>query len=717
MINKEFTLSIGENEIIAQFNKLTPQAHGSVLLKSGETVVLATAVMDDDNGNNPGYFNLTVEYQERYYASGEILGSRFNKREGKPSDEAILSGRMIDRTIRPLFNHHILNAIQVVVTVIAVGKVDPGVLAINAASLALATSDIPWSGPIGAVHISQAYNADKQSNLKVNNYLKENYSDPTINYQMELTACGKTDEINMIEAGAYEATEEEVILALELANQEISKLITWQNNIVAEIGKPKRQPAIITVSQTIKDYFQDQIADKVSRDIFGTNGKTNLYNLEKEWAVIAKEKWSDDSDAKVILKQASDYFHEFVDETIHKAVLQEGKRCDLRKLNEVRSLYCQAGGVSPVLHGSGVFFRGDTNVLSVLTLGGPEDANELDEMEVKGNKRFMHHYNFPPFSVGQTGRVGGFNRRAIGHGALGEKALQAVIPDKTTFPYTIRLVSETMSSNGSSSQASICASTIALMDGGVPIKAPVAGIAMGVMIDSKDKSKFKVLTDIQGPEDHHGDMDCKVAGTRNGITAIQLDTKVSGVSLNVIKEALTEAKLARLLILDEITKVISEPRADISPRAPKISVLTIPVEKIGLVIGSGGKTINEIKEKTGAEITIEDDGTVYCTGTNGSSEQAKKIISEMTKEWSVGDKADGEVVKVLDEVGAIVKFGGFNEGMVHISELASFRVQKVSDIVNSGQKVPVTIIKIDKEKNRIGLSIKQDHPDFFTSPY
>ncbi len=379
-------------------------------------------------------------------------------------------------------------------------------------------------------------------------------------------------------------------------------------------------------------------------------------------------------------------------------------------MQEVRELYAQAGGFSSVLHGSGIFYRGGTHVLSVLTLGGPEDRNTIDGMQIATEKRFMHHYNFPPYSAGEAGRFGATNRREVGHGALAEKALLMVIPPKETFPYTIRLVSESMASNGSTSQASICASTLALMDGGVPIKAPVAGIAMGLMYE--DDNNYKVLTDIQGPEDHHGDMDFKVAGTKDGVTAIQLDVKVEGVPIKILGEALRDAKNARLTILESITNAISEPRADISPNAPKIKTITIDPEKIGMVIGSGGKTIKEIKERSGAEITIEDDGTVYFTGKGDSVDIALKIVERMTHEFKVGEILKGEVVKIL-EIGAIVKINDYTDGLVHISEIAPFRVENIPAIIKEGMIVPVKVIKVDTERGKISLSIKEADKDFF----
>ena len=403
-----------------------------------------------------------------------------------------------------------------------------------------------------------------------------------------------------------------------------------------------------------------------------------------------------------------EYFDNTVNDTLHREAIENNHRADDRKMDQVRELYAQAGGVSSMLHGSGIFYRGGTHVLSVLTLGGPDDAHTIDTIENNEEKRFMHHYNFPPYSSGETGRATMVNRREIGHGALAEKALSMVLPPKEIFPYTIRVVSESMASNGSTSMASVCAGSLAMMDGGVPIKSPVAGIAMGLMY--KNDSQYKILTDIQGPEDHHGDMDFKVAGTKDGITAIQLDVKVEGVPIKILSEALIDAEKARLHILETITKELSEHRIDISIHAPKILTIKIKIDQIGLVIGTGGKVINGIKDKTGAEITIEDDGTVFITGKNGSAEKALTIIELMTKEYKIGEITKGEVVKIMD-FGAFVKIAENTEGLVHISEIANFRVNKVTDVIKEGDIVPVKIIKVD-ERGRLNFSIKEADPNF-----
>ncbi len=721
MQKKEYELMIAGKRIVAQFTDLADQANGSVILKCDDTVVLATAVISKDGRDNRGFFNLTVEYLEKFYAAGLILGGQYNKKEGRPSDEAVLSSRIIDRTIRPLFDHHIKNAVQVIVTVLSVGQADPGVLAVNAASLALGVSDIPWRGPVGAVHIGKTKNS---SEIKFDEYVPH-IGEPV--YDLDLTICGKEGNICMIESMAFEESEEDLGSAFDIALGHIAELENWQKKIIGDIGKeklsfPKPEPTI-----EIKKLFEDSVESKLRAGLFDKDGKKTIHETEDEWKKLVGEKFKDEEENRFM---ALDYFESFVDNLVHEGALNEGKRADLRAFDEVRNLYAQAGGISPMLHGTGIFYRGETHVLSVLTLGGPEDMYKLEGMEVRGSKRFMHHYNFPPYSAGETGRVGGMNRREMGHGMLAEKALVPVIPSKMDFPYTIRLVSESMASNGSTSQASICASSIALMDGGVPIKRPVAGIAMGLLMENPkseflnpkqdpdfniQNTKYKILTDIQGPEDHYGDMDFKVAGTRVGVTALQLDIKVDGVPPQILKEALIAAKVARLKILDVIEKEIPKARLDISANAPKILIMKIKVDQIGLVIGGGGKTVNGIKDKTGAEITLEDDGTVFITGKGGSAEAALKMVEAIVKEWNVGDTAEGEVVKIL-EIGAVVKISEYADGLVHISEIAPFRVNRVTDVLKEGQIVPVKIVAVDRERGRISLSIKQADSNFIKQP-
>ena len=703
MQNKEYEIEIGGKKIIASFNDLANQANGSVMLKSEGTVVLATAVISKDGNSNPGFFNLTVEYLEKFYSSGKILGSQYNRREGRPSDQAILAARITDRTIRPLFDQHIKNAVQVIATVIAIGEADPKVLAVNAASIAISVSDIPWNGPVGAVHISKKKGEDE---IKINNYIP-NEDEPV--YDLDLLVCGKDQGINMIESMAYETKEDEMGACFDLAISEITKWEEFQNMIKKEIGKEKLSFPKPEVSQEIVSLFEEKIAPKLKDGIFSEKGKIVASETEKEWKDILKEIYSEKEEIEKYI--AIDFLHQYLDKMFHEKALKENLRADNRKSDEIRTLFAKAGGISPVLHGSGIFYRGETHVLSVLTLAGPDAMHTIDGVEFSSKKRFMHHYNFPPYSAGETGRVGGINRREMGHGFLAEKALTPMIPDKENFPYTIRVVSESTASNGSTSQASICASTIALLDGGVPMKKPVAGISVGLMIDEVDKNKYVLLTDIQGPEDHYGDMDFKVAGTTDGITAIQLDVKVDGVPVPVLKNALEKAKEARVQILEKIKEEIEKPRENISPNAPKILSTKIKKDQIGMIIGPGGKNINAIREETETEITIEEDGTVYITGKNGGAEKALSIIEGMTHEYKTGDTAEGEVIKIM-EFGAFVKIGFDTEGLVHISEIAPFRVEKVSDFLKEGMNVPVKIIKLD-EKGRLSLSIKEANKDLF----
>ena len=574
----------------------------------------------------------------------------------------------------------------------------------DAASIALSMSDIPWNGPIGAVQISKT---KEDPTIKVNNYIPSK-DEPV--YELDLLVCGKDKTINMIEAMAFEFGEEEMGKCFDLASSEITKWEDFQKKLSSELGKEKLLFPKPQADSDIVSLFDEKIKPMLTEKLFSKESKKVMSLAEELWDNILEEKYKDE-ETEEKKSVAEDYLHHFVDEEFHKQALENNIRADGRKIDEIRKLYAKAGGMSEMLHGSGIFYRGETHVLSILSLGGPEDMLIVQGMESESKKRFMHHYNFPPYSGGETGRVGGINRREMGHGFLVEKALTPVIPSKISFPYTIRVVSESTASNGSTSQASICASTLALMDGGVPIKTPVAGISIGLMADTKDVNKYVLLSDIQGPEDHYGDMDFKVAGTKDGITAIQLDVKVDGVQIQILKEALLRAKTARAQILEVITKEISETRPNISAKAPKILTVKIKKDQIGMVIGPGGKNINAIREETGTEITIEEDGTVFVTGKNGGAEKAVKIIEEMTHEYKVGDTAEGVVVKIMD-FGAFVRIGHDTEGLVHISEIAPFRVEKVSDIIKEGDNVPVKIIKLD-EKGRINLSIKEANKDFF----
>ncbi len=697
MKTKTYATECGGRKLEVEFSDLTDQAHGSCFVRYGDTVVLATVVMAKEAKDGGDYFPLSVEFEEKFYATGKILGSRFQKREGRPTDEAILSGRIVDRTIRPLFDNWIRHDIQVVTTVLSIGEDDPDVLAVLGASIALGTSKIPWNGPVSAVRVG------KNAEFEINpTYTQRN----TDNYQLDLLACGKDGNINMIEIGSNEIPEAEIMKGMELAKAELAKLQAFQEKIFADFNVQKVRIPKPTVSAQIVALFEEKIAPIFMKKVFSGNaGKEDLSELvtlwNKEIEVI------EDSKEKNLAK---DYIQEKIDEAIHTEVIERGLRPDARGTDELRPLFARAGGLSKILHGSGIFYRGGTHVLSVLTLGAPGDAQLIDTMETQeGEKRFMLHYNFPPYSVGETGRMSGTNRRMIGHGALAEKALVPVLPKKDIFPYTIRLVAESMASNGSTSMASVCAGTLALMDGGVPITRPVAGIASGLMM--RDDKHFVVLTDIQGPEDHHGDMDFKVAGTERGVTAVQMDVKVAGIPLHILTEAFEKARQARLQILKVMTAELSAPREHISEFAPHIVLITIKPDQIGLVIGTGGKTIKEIKEKTGAEIDIEDDGTVYITGKKGACEQTKKIIEDMTHEFLVGDRMRAEVVKIT-EFGAFVRVNGGTEGLVHISEIVPRRLQTVAEVLKVGDVVPVVLKEVD-ERGRLKFSIKDIDPVWF----
>ncbi|MFA5736710.1 MAG: polyribonucleotide nucleotidyltransferase [Candidatus Paceibacterota bacterium] len=702
MQKKEYSLEVGGRTLTALFTNIADQTNGSVLMRYGDTLILATAVMSKNKREDIDYFPLTVEYEERYYAAGKIGGARFVKREGRPSEEAILSGRIVDRTIRPLFDASIRNEIQVVLTILALDENnDPDVPAVIGASLALAVSDIPWKGPVGAVRLGLV--KEDNGNFVINPTFAER-----TDCKLDLLICAKEGHINMIETEAKEVIEEKIGEGFKLAINEINKIEEWQKQIITEIGQAKREIETEVINEEAKKLFAENIQPKIDEIIFETNNngqtpKKSADSLKEEWLTLRAEKMPEAN-----LGAWLGYFEEVINNRLHDEAINNSRRPDGRDLDEIRPLYAQAGGFSSVVHGVGLFYRGATHVLTTLTLSGPKDSLIVEGMEADGKKFFMHHYNFPPFSVGETGRVGSPSRRSIGHGVLAEKSLRAVVPAREIFPYTIRLVSEVFASNGSSSQAFVCANTLALMDGGVPIKAPVAGISIGLMM--KNENNYRLITDIQGLEDHYGDMDFKVAGTNEGITGIQLDIKTAGIPIKILIEALDKAKKAREKILKVIQEIISTPRPEISSSAPKIIQIKIPVEKIGAVIGSGGKTIQEISEKNNVEIEIEDDGTVYITGKIDGTKNARTIIEDMTREYKTGDRFEGEVVRLMD-FGAFVKIGYDTDGMVHISELAPFHVEKVTDIVKLGEKVPVVVKEVD-ERGRINLSIKAADPDF-----
>lgn len=728
MTKKEFSMELGGRTLTATFTDIADQASGSVLIKYGETVILATAVMSQKPKEGGNYLPLTVDYEEKFYAAGRIFGSRFQKREGRPSDEAILSGRIVDRTIRPLFDQSIRHEIQVVTTVLSIdADNDPDILGVIGASLALGTSNIPWAGPASAVRLGIARNEVGEpdfSKFVVNPTYGERE-----NLIMDLLVCGKDGNVNMIESEAKEVSEEVVGQALDQAVAEIEKIQAFQQMIIKELGKEKRVIEKKAKPEGMEELFAAEIAPKMETAMFSGAGKDGIHALEEEWMTLFKEKIlasskptgeggpeaasaQGSSEPKADINEAMFFIEDKVNEKLHEEAIKNDRRPDGRKMDELRSISAQAGDIiSSLVHGAGLFYRGGTHVLSVLTLAGPKDSQLIEGMEIQTKKYFMHHYNFPPFSVGEAGRIGATSRRSIGHGALAEKSLRAVLPTREVFPYTIRLVSEALASNGSTSMGSVCGSSLALMDGGVPITRPVAGIACGLMSDEKDPSRYKILTDIQGPEDEHGDMDFKVAGTEVGITGIQMDIKVDGIPVKILKEALIQSKAARLQILEVIKTAIPAPRATLKESAPMIVMIKINPEKIGAVIGPGGKVIQKITADTGAEIEIEDDGSVTITGKHDGVAAAKEIIEGIVHVYKPGEKFEGTVTRLMD-FGAFVAIGkNGDEGLVHVSEMAPFRVNKVTDLVQVGDKVPVAVKEID-EKGRLNLSIKAADPKF-----
>jgi len=688
---KIFKHQIAGRELSLEVSRLASQANASVLVKYGETIVLATAVMGTERPVN--FFPLVVDYEERFYAAGKIIGSRFVRREGRASDEAVLSARLIDRAIRPLFDQRLRREVQVVLTIISIDEEnDPDFVSLIAASAALSISDIPWGGPIGGVSV-----AEINGELKINPSMLEASSADT---KFSAFFAGIQGKINMIEASGREAKEENVIVSMEKALKEIENLINFQKSVTAEIGKKKQTFNFPSPSKELELVISDFLKEKLETAVFVTDKKEREKNLSELLSKLKEELISREFSSDEI-KLAEDIFEEAVNDAVHKNIIKDSRRPDGRALNELRDLHSEVK-LFERTHGSALFMRGDTQSLSVVTLAPPGQEKLIETMETSEKKRFFLHYNFPPYSVGETGSFRGPGRREIGHGALAEKALKPVIPTAEEFPYTIRLVSEILSSNGSSSMATVCAGSLALMDAGVPIKKPVAGIAMGIMTAGSD---YKILTDIQGPEDHYGDMDFKVAGTADGITALQMDVKIDGVSPKILCEGLNQAKEARLKILEVMSKAISSYRPETSSYAPLVVSLLINPEKIGALIGPGGKIINGIIEHYGVTIDIEDDGKVFVGGSGKEAvESALTEIKSITREFSVGEIVEGEVVRIM-EFGAIIDLGAGRDGMIHVSELKEGFVKNVSDVLKIGDYVRVKIIKIDGDK--LGLSIKQ----------
>ena len=698
MAKQEFHLDFCGRGITVETGEIAKQAEGAVIIRYGDTVTLSTACASNQAKEGIDFFPLTVSFEEKLYSVGKIPGG-FLRREGRPSEHATLTARMIDRPIRPLFAEGFRNEVQVVNTVLSVDQdASPEMAAMFGASLALCISDIPFNGPIAGVKVG-----------RINGELVAN---PTV-AQMEesdidLTVAGTAQALNMVEAGAKEVSEEDMLAALMFGHEQIKKLCAFQEEIVAACGKEKREIELYAVDETINSEvranFEAQIRAAVSiKEKLERYGKID--DLTDEAAqMIANKEYESEKDQNNAVKQAREICRGIEADEVRRLIIEDKVRPDGRQIDEIRPLNSQVD-LLPRVHGSALFTRGETQVLSTTTLGALNDNQIIDDLTVVDSKRFMHHYNFPPYCVGETGRMGNPGRREIGHGALGERALAQVLPSVDEFPYTIRTVADVMESNGSSSQASICAGTMSLMAAGVPIKAPVAGIAMGLIMDD-NSGKYTVLTDIQGMEDHFGDMDFKVAGTKNGITALQMDIKVTGITKNIFEEALAQAHKARLEILDNMLACISSPREQLSPYAPKIAMMNIDPDKIKDVIGPGGKMINEIiAQCDNVKIDIDDDGKVVIYHNDYDTiEKAKQMISDIVRVAKVGDVYAAKVVR-LEKFGAFVNLFGNTDGLLHISKISHHRVDKVEDVLKLGDIIDVKVTEIDN-KGRINVSAK-----------
>ena len=685
--SKQYTAVVGGRPVVIETGKLAGQAGGAVTIRLGDSMVFAAATMSNSVREGIDFFPLTVEYEERMYAGGRIPGSFF-RREGRPSTDAILTSRLTDRPLRPLFAQELRNEVQVIMFSLSADQENPlDILCINAASAAVMISDIPWGGPVGAVRVG-----------RVNGKLIANptFSELEVS-DLDLRLAGTRDAILMVECGAKEVPEDAMVEALLFGHNAIQPLIDAQLQMRAEVGKPKREVKLYPIDPAILEKVEHKVAKGIQTALIDPHDKAQLYTtVATLQAEAIKEIAGEDASLIPAVKTA---FEEVYKKVVRFRILDDGIRPDHRTPKEIRPIWCEVG-ISPRAHGSGLFTRGETQVLTLATLGTPKEAQEIDSLSPDNTKRYMHHYNFPPYSTGEVKMLRGQSRREIGHGALAERALEAVIPPMEEFPYTLRLVSEVLSSNGSSSMGSVCGSTLALMDTGVPIKAPVAGVAMGLI---KEGDKSEILTDIQGLEDHLGDMDFKVAGTRFGITALQMDIKIDGLTPELMKRALAQAREARLDILGKMLAVLPQPRGEFKPHVPRVSIIKIPIDKIGAIIGPGGKNIRALQEETGTKIDIEDDGRVYISATDGVSEQAaRERIEAITETPQVGRIYTGKVVRTAD-FGAFVEILPNIDGMVHISQLDSERVERVEDIVNVGDEVSVMVINIDPE-GKIRLS-------------
>ncbi|HDR7756606.1 polyribonucleotide nucleotidyltransferase [Bacillus cereus] len=684
-----FSIDLAGRQLTVETGQLAKQANGAVLVRYGDTAVLSTATASKE-AKNVDFFPLTVNYEERLYAVGKIPGG-FIKREGRPSEKAILASRLIDRPIRPLFADGFRNEVQVVSIVMSVDQdCSSEMAAMLGSSLALSISDIPFEGPIAGATVG-----------RINGEFVIN---PTVEQQeqsdIHLVVAGTKDAINMVEAGADQVPEEIMLEAIMFGHDEIKRLIAFQEEIVQAVGKEKSEVKLYEVdadlNQAVREMAEEDMHSAIQ--VHEKHAREDAINEVKKRVIEHYEAQEADADT---LGQVNEILYKIVKEEVRRLITVEKIRPDGRKGDEIRPLASEVGILSRT-HGSGLFTRGQTQALSICTLGALGDVQILDGLGVEESKRFMHHYNFPSFSVGETRPMRGPGRREIGHGALGERALEPVIPSEKDFPYTVRLVSEVLESNGSTSQASICGSTLAMMDAGVPLKAPVAGIAMGLV---KTGEHYTILSDIQGMEDHLGDMDFKVAGTAQGVTALQMDIKIDGLSREILEEALQQAKVGRVHILNHMLSVIPEPRTELSAYAPKIITMTINPDKIRDVIGPSGKQINKIIEETGVKIDIEQDGTVFISSINQEmNDKAKKIIEDIVREVQVGEIYEGKVKRV-EKFGAFVELFSGKDGLVHISELALERVGKVEDVVKIGDVITVKVIEIDKQ-GRVNLSRK-----------
>ena len=702
MESKKISCKVGEADFSFETGKLAGQADGAVLARLGDTVVLATAMMSKGAREGIDFFPLLVDYEERLYAAGKIKGSRWVKREGRATDDAILKGRVIDRSLRPMFPEGMRNDVQIIATVLSIDGVnEPDMLAVNAASMALAISRIPYDGPIAGVRVGKV-----EGQYIVN---------PTYEQQeksnMDLIVCGTGDHIIMVEAGAKLVTEEEIVEAIKFAQPHLATLVKCQEDFSKQLGREKAAPLIVNVDARVIDKVKELLTpEKIEAAIYVKSKedrdlKTGVLEDEVVAEVVSA---LGEIEGMSVKKDAATAVDKILKKYQQKQILEHERRVDGRKLDETRPITCEVG-VLPRTHGSALFTRGETQALTTVTLGSKGDEQTLDGMEDPSEgraKRYIHHYNMPGYSVGEVTPIRGPGRREIGHGMLAERAVEVVLPLQEAFPYTMRLVSEVLSSNGSTSMASTCGSTLALMDAGVPITEVIGGCAMGLVLDEENPKKFKVLTDIAGIEDFNGHMDFKVTGSEKGITALQLDIKVKGLTAEILEQALMQAKPARIHIISKMKEALPAPRPDLSPYAPRITSFKIKPEKIREVIGSGGKTINEIIANCpGVKIDIEDDGLVMVTSTDAeSSAKAVKWIQDIVREVEPGEIFEGKVTRLMD-FGAFIEVLPGKEGLVHISQLANYRVNRVEDVAKIGDTLKVQVSEID-EQGRINLTHK-----------